>query len=157
MAGKWKALINSEVSAEISLCNLLMMIANGGWPRSPQSVIWRLLCHLRVEMVTNSWRGEGTCLPAGHIRTSQAWSHDDTFNSRARGGSLRGTRPMPFTCQMPGITYSTTKLRMYSKSFCRLHWGRKVLLSSKTDTLFCLVSLKTPISLNIFTAFFTRQ
>lgn len=29
------------------------MIANGGWPRRPRNVIWRLLCHLRVEVITN--------------------------------------------------------------------------------------------------------
>lgn len=54
-----------------------------------------------------------------------------------------GTRPVSSTASGADITYSTTKLRMYSRSFCRWHWGRKVLLSSKTDTLFCLVSLKT--------------
>lgn len=72
-------------------------------------------------------------------------------------GAYGGFFSCPSFAEVPEVPYSTTKLRIYSRSFCRLHWGRKVLLSSKMDTLFCLISLKTPISLNIFTAFFTRQ
>lgn len=37
----------------------------------PSKVICRLLCHLSVGVITVQ-RGEGTCLPGGHIRTGQA-------------------------------------------------------------------------------------
>lgn len=36
-------------------------------------------------------------------------------------GAYEGLIPHPSPAEVPGVTYSTTKLRIYSRSFCRLH------------------------------------
>jgi hypothetical protein len=115
-------------------------------PRAPK-------CHVRLLLMSweehRSMRAKGTCLLGGHLKAGQAglaMRQHLPLSGWAGAFELEPSRdssPALHSPKVLQVTYSTTKLRMYSRSFCRLHWGRKVLLSSKTDTFFCLVSLKT--------------